>query len=326
MASSDSHSARDFQLLTQSVVSFFLASTAVLSNVLLLVTIYRDPRNRNQLCRKPVTLLVVNLSVCGLLSGIVPGYVSFVHGIYSIHQGKILGVQLTIIAVAILTNIVASCTISAMCFSFWFGVSSPFQYKTRLTKAKIKVFIAVIWIYSLLFLSLYGMGVSKPVFVLLYCHLHVSLPLIILPLVYWKTYRALRLHGNKVLNLAGGRQQMAFAHRNRERKMISAFVLILVLFYVSFIPQFIAHNISAFRPSLKETVGMKLFHYISNTFTLVNCSLSPFIYAWRIPQYRQTFKAVFSGSVCRVRSNNIVSGHCINMHSLPADRLMRALP
>lgn len=302
MASPDS----DLQLLTQSVISFILASPAVLSNIFLLVSIYRDPRNRNQLWRKPVSLLVVNLSVCDLLSGTVPGYVSFFHGIYTIHHGKILAVQLTIIAVAILTNIVASCTISAMCFDCWFGVSYPFQYKTRLTKSKIKVFVAVIWIYSLLFLSLYGMGVSTTVFVLLYCHLHVTLPLIILPSVYWKTYRALRLHSDQVLNLADGRQQMAFIHRNRQRKMISAFVFILVLFYISFIPQFIAHNIFAFRPSSQETAGLKFFHYVSNTFTLVNCSMNPFIYAWRIPQYRNAFKAVFSRPVCRIRSNIVV--------------------
>ena len=314
MVSSDSY------LLAQSIISFVLATPAVLSNVLLLVSIYhrRSPGNRNQLWLKPVTLLVVNLSVCDLLSAIVPGYVSCAYGIYRIHSRRqIWAVELPIIIVAVVTNIVSSCTISAMGFNCWLGVSSPFQHRVRLTKAKIKAFIAVVWLYSLLFVSLFGAGVSKTVFVLLYCHIHVSLPLIILPVVYCKTYAALRLQSNQVVNLADGRQRIALAHRNRERKLLSAFVLVLVLFYISFAPHFIANNILAIRPSLSETESFKFLWYVSNSFTLVNSSLNPYIYSWRIPEYREAFKAVFHGSVCRIKPRiimvpdqvNIASGH-----------------
>ena len=297
MVSSDSY------LLTQSVISFLLATPAVLSNVLLLVSIYRrrSPRNRNQLPLKPVDLLVVNLSVCDLLSAIV-GYVSCAYGFYRIHtRSEIRVVQLLVIIVAVITNIVSSCTISAMSFNCWLGVSCPFQHRARMSKTKIKAFMAVVWIYSLLFVSLYGTGVSKAVFVLLYCHIHVSLPLIILPVIYYKTYAALRLQGNQVVNLVDGKQRMALAHRNRQRKLLSAFLLILVLFYISFTPHFIANNILAIRPSLLETGSLKFLRYVSNQFTLVNSSVNPFIYSWRIPEYREAFKAVFRGSVCRIK-------------------------
>ena len=293
----------DSYLLTQSVISFLLATPAVLSNVLLLVsTVFRrrSPGNRNQL--KPVDLLVVNLSVCDLLSAIVAGYVSFAYSFYRIHtQSEILVVQLLVITFAVITNIVSSCTISAMSFNCWLGVSSPFQHRTRLTKTKIKAFIAVVWVYSLLFVSLFGTGVSKAVFVLLYCHIHVSLPLIILPAIYYKTYAELRLQGNQVINLADGRQRMALAQRNRQRKLLSAFVLILVLFYVSFTPHFIANNILAIRPSLYEMESLRFLFYVSNQFTLVNSIVNPFIYSWRIPEYREAFKAVFRGSVCWIK-------------------------
>ena len=325
MGSSDSY------LLTQSVISFILATPAVLSNVLLLVSIYRrrSARNRNQLWLKPVDLLVVNLSLCDLLSAIVPGYVSCAYGFYRIHtRRQIFAVQLLVIIVAVITNIVSSCTISAMSFNCWLGVSSPFQHRVRLTKAKIKVFIAVVWFYSLLFVSLYGTGVSIAVFVLLYCHIHVSLPLIILPVIYCKTYAALRSQGNQVVNMADGSQRMALANRNRQRKLLSAFLLILVLFYVSFTPHFIVNNIAAIRPSLLETESLKLLLYVSNQFTIVNCSVNPYIYSWRIPEYREAFKAVFRGSVCRIKrrismvpdQGNIASGrleqrcYFINMH------------
>lgn len=342
MANSDSY------LLAQSVISFLLATPAVLSNVLLLVSIYhrRSPINRNQLSLKPVTLLVVNLSACDLLSAIVPGYISCAYGLYRVHsRRKIWGIELAIIIVAVVTNIVSSCTISAMSFNCWLGVSYPFQHKARLSKAKIKKFIAVVWLYSLVFVSLFGTGVSKTVFVLLYCHIHVSLPLIILPVVYCRTYAVLRLKSNQVVNLADGRQRIDVAHRNRQRKFLSAFLLILVLFYISFTPHFIANNILAIRPSLSEVESLKFLQYVSNTLTLVNSTVNPYIYSWRIPEYREALKAVFHRSVCRIKRRisvvpdkvNIASGqqeqqcYFINMHgtqqnSLSPDSLIQVLP
>lgn len=121
----------------------------------------------------------------------------------------------------------------------------------------------------------------------------------------WRTYRALHLHNNRVRNLrADRRRQIVFAERTRERKVISAFLFILVLFYVSFLPQFIANNFKVFQSSLSETAGSALFHYVANSLTLVNCSINPFIYAWRILQYRQAFKAIFMGSTCRITAAN----------------------
>ena len=153
-----------------------------------------------------------------------------------------------------------------------------------------------------------GLGVSRTVFALLCCHLHVSFPLIFLPVVYWKTYSALRFHNNRVGNLADGREAMDIAHRSRERKMISAFLFVLVLFCVTFLPQFIAQNMLALQPSYLKAESFLFFLFVSNNFVLVNGILNPFIYAWRIPKYRRAFKAVFCGCGSRTRSTNTEAG------------------
>ena len=212
---------------------------------------------------------------------------------------------------AVVTNIVSSCTITAMSLDRLFAVSSPHQYTLSVTKAKIKVFIAVVWIYSLLFSSLGWMGVSVTVFVVLYCHIHVSVPLVILPVVYWKTYRALRLHNNQVRNLADEREKIGVVHRRRERKMVSAFLLVLISFFVTFLPQYIAQNIYLLSPSVAERSSFRFFLYASNKFVFLNCTLNPFIYAWRIPKYRRAFYVCLQSFFCKgkvtARRGSVVS-------------------
>jgi len=244
-----------------------------------------------------------------LITGAIPGYGSFYYNIaLFIGQPKqeLFRLRMAFTVTATVANVVSSCTIVAMSFDRLFAVSSPHQYNARVTKAKIKTFIAVAWIYSLFFSSLTLMGLSVTMAILLYCHIHMSIPLVILPVVYWKTYRALRLHNNEVRNLTNGREQIDLARRRGERKMVSAFLLVLISFYVTFMPQYIAQNIYLLSPSVTETSSYKFFLYASNKFILLNCTLNPFIYAWRVPKYKRAFMAVFGRCVCR--SRNAVGG------------------
>ena len=300
MSNSKAASDDDHFFFSQTILSIMLATPAVLSNVLLLITISRSTNASQRIWQTPATLLVVNLGMCDLLAGLVPGYGSLYYDI-SILRGQrranLVGIQRFLTISAVVTNIVSSGTITAMSFDRLFMVSSPLHYKVLVTKTKIKVAMAFIWIYSLLFACLPLMGVATSTFVLLYCHLHVSVPLIILPMVYWKTFRALRLHNNQVQDVADNerRQHMGMAHRNRECKMVSAFLLVLILFYASFAPQFIAQNIFIFHPKYQYIDTFRFFLYTTNKVILVNCCLNPFVYAWRIPTYRRAFQAVFSG-------------------------------
>ena len=302
-------SKEDNFFISQAILNIVFATSALLSNVFLMITVCRNTNLNQRIWQTHATYFVVNLSICDLLAGLVPGYGGLFYNI-SILRGQtresLVGLQSLIVAAAVMTNIVSSCTIVLMSYDRWLAVSSPLHYKARVTKAKIKAAIASTWIYSLIFSSLPFLGVALSLFSLLYCHLHVSVPLIILPVLYWKTQRALRHHNNQVQDVAGdnGRRQMDEAHRNRERKMVSAFLLILVFFYLSFGPQFIAQNVLVFCPDAINQESFSFFLYASNKFLLVNCCLNPFIYAWRIPTYRRAFREIFSDCV-RLPRNSV---------------------
>ena len=302
-------SKEDNFFISQAILSIVFSTSALLSNVFLMITVCRNTNLNQRIWQTHATYFVVNLSICDLLAGLVPGYGGLFYNI-SILRGQtresLVGLQSLIVAAAVMTNIVSSCTIVLMSYDRWLAVSSPLHYKARVTKAKIKAAIASTWIYSLIFSSLPFLGVAISLFTLLYCHLHVSVPLIILPVLYWKTQRALRHHNNQVQDVAddNGRREMDKAHRNRERKMVSAFLLILVFFYLSFGPQFIAQNVLVFCPDAINQESFSFFLYASNKFLLVNCCLNPFIYAWRIPTYRRAFREIFSDCV-RLPRNSV---------------------
>ena len=302
-------SKEDNFFISQAILNIVFATSALLSNVFLMITVCRNTNLNQRIWQTHATYFVVNLSICDLLASLVPGYGGLFYNI-SILRGQtresLVGLQSLIVAAAVMTNIVSSCTIVLMSYDRWLAVSSPLLYKARVTKAKIKAAIASTWIYSLIFSSLPFLGVAISLFTLLYCHLHVSVPLIILPVLYWKTLRALRHHNNQVQDVAddNGRREMDKAHRNRERKMVSAFLLILVFFYLSFCPQFIAQNVLVFYPDAINQESFSFFLYASNKFLLVNCCLNPFIYAWRIPTYRRAFREIFSDCV-RLPRNSV---------------------
>ena len=295
-------SEEDDFLISQVVLNIMFATPALLSNVFLVITVCRNTNLNQRIWQNHATYFVVNLSICDLLAGLFAGYGSLSYNIFILRgqtKESLVGLRSLIVFAAVLTNIVSSGTIAAMSYDRYYAVSSPLRYRARVTKAKIKSVLAFIWIYSSIFSSLPLMGVAPFLFTLLYCHLHVSVPLIILPVLYWKTFRALRLHNNQVQDVAGddGRQQMDVAQRHRERKMVSAFLLILVFFYLSLGPQLIAQNVLVFFPDSYNRESFRFFLRVSNNFLFVNCCLSPFIYAWRIPTYRRAFREIFGGCV-----------------------------
>ena len=289
--------------LLQAILNVLVPTSGILSNLVLAVAIYRNPeRNRQRF--SPFSLLVMNLSMCDFLAAVVIGF-----GLCCYHFLLLTGrtrqslffVTIVVNHVGIVTNIVSVCTISALSVERFYAISFPLCHKVRFRKGTVQAFLVACWLYAVLFACLSPV-LSYSEFFLVYIHVHGTIPLICLPLVYWKTYAALRSHNIQVGNLSTvQRQPRELIHRNRERKLVSAILLILVMFYITFMPSYIAINMSALRPSFFKSQSFSLFYGLSYVILLLNCIFNPFIYSWRIPQYRRAFKAVFGGCDCYSR-------------------------
>lgn len=301
-------SSLDYGRLALMLVDFLLASTASVANSLLLVVIYKDP-HRN--LRSPSTNLVINMAVADFLTGFLSGYLITVYdGLLFMGKTPRKSLErylLVNVVIAVASVMVGCCNVVAMACDRWLAVSRALNYRTIVTVKRVNSLIVLFWIYAVGFVSLgFYPAIPSDVYELLYCHLHVSLPLVVLPLVYWKTFRALEAHSRRMTNLGPGNQRMNSKTVCGEKKTTKAFVIVLCLFYVSFLPYVVAVNLKNFCPVCVASKSFKAFLHIAYRFLILNCSLDPFVYAWRIPKYRRAVLTVFNRCYRFRRRNNAI--------------------
>lgn len=308
-----SRSGLDYGHLALMLGDFSMALTASVANSLLLVIIYKNP-HRN--LRSPSTNLVINMAVADFLTGFLSGsLVTAYDGLMFMGRtAKSLEKYLLVnLVIAVTSVIVGCCNVVAMACDRWLAVTAALNYRTIVTARRVKSLIGLFWIYAIGFVALtFSRVIPMEVYQLLYCHLHVSLPLIVLPLLYWKTFRALEVHSRRMTNLGPGDQRMNSKKVFGERKTTKAFVIVLCLFYVSFLPYVVVVNLSFFCPVCVVSKGFQVFQYIAYRFIILNCSLDPFVYAWRIPKYRRAVRTVFHGC-CRFRRRNVIDPDASNI-------------
>ena len=210
------------------------------------------------------------------------------------------------IVVAVVSIMVGCCNVVAMVCDRWLAVTAVLNHRRIVTVRRVNSLIVLFWIYAIGFVGLsFYRAIPKDVYELLYCHLHVSLPLIVLSLLYCKTFRALQAHSRRMTNLGPGNQRMNSKTVCAEKKTTNVFVIVLCLFYMSFLPYVVVVNLKNFCPVCAVSKGFQVFLHIAFRFLILNCSLDPFVYAWRIPKYRRAVRTIFNRCY-RARRRNAI--------------------
>ncbi|XP_022787501.1 trace amine-associated receptor 6-like [Stylophora pistillata] len=274
------------------IFDFIFGTVIVLVNGFLFITIYRDPC---RCLRTPSVFLIANLSVADLFIGIV----SILRGAELTYFYRGLGdllvlnlVQYFIGAVSILA---AVCTLMAMSYERYVAVIKPFQYPRKITNKKAKIATAVTWINGLIMSVLPIADVKREKFLLAYCYSHFVIPSFILIALYMKIYKAVARQREELKDV---RESLTAASKKkqleRENRMFIAFVLILFVFYMSFVPYFIHVQILYFCPC-RNSYAYHVYYYVANEFLSMSSIINPFLYAWRLPKFSRSFRSWFRG-------------------------------
>ena len=277
-------------LLGLIIIDFIFGFIITAGNASLFITIYRDPYH---CLRSPSIFLIANLSVADFMMGIV-SFLRASEQIYS-YRGTpdmpILNmIQYFMGAVSILA---AVSTLMAMSYERYVAIIKPFQYPQKITVNRTKVAIATIWINALVMCVLPVSHVRKEIFLLVYCYSHFVIPSFVLTVVYFKIYKQITLQRKELrevrasLTAANRRRQL-----ERENRMVIAFILILFVFYCSFVPYFIFVQVLFFCPC-RGSIAINIYRLIANEFLSVSSMVDPFMYAWRIPKFNRSFRLCF---------------------------------
>ena len=279
-------------LLVFVILDYSLGTIIMVTNGFLFFTIYHDPC---RCLRTPSVFLIASLSVADFFVGVV----SFLRGAELTYFYRGLGdlhilnvVEYFIGAVSILA---AVSTLMAMSYERYVAVIKPFQYPNKITNKKAKIAIAVIWINGLIMSVLPIADVKRENFLLAYCYSHFVIPAFILTAVYVKISRAVARRREELKNV---RESLTAANRKKqlekENRMFRAFVFILSIFYVSFVPYFIHVQILYFC-SCRNSYAYHVYYYVANEFLTISSIFNPFLYAWRLPKFSRSLHSWFGG-------------------------------
>ena len=75
----------------------------------------------------------------------------------------------------------------------------------------------------------------------------------------------------------------------RERKMSITIIIILTMFYISYMPQYVTLHLLHFCLTCQQSITFHKIDVVFSRFLFINSAINPFIYAWKIPRYRRAF-------------------------------------
>ena len=285
--------------MSLAVIGFILATVIIIGNSFLLFTTYKDPRKS---LRSPPSILITNLSVSDLLFGLFHVFLVVLRDGYRYEQIHMpfVGVFKVIMHTSLTATLfVSSNSIIAMSITCYVAINKPMEYKTIITKGRIKIYIAALWVTSILTCILPLTSISEKTYTMIYLHTHASLPAILLTVIYVKVFRALERRTRELHDQINGKDSVKFSARalERERKMSVTIIIILTMFFASYMPQYITLHLLHFCASCRESLTFHKIDVALSRFVYINSAINPFVYAWRVPKYRQAF--IDCWKICR---------------------------
>lgn len=277
--------------LSLAVAGFALSAVTTFGNSALLLTIFRDTR---RLLQTPPSLLIANLCVSDLVVGLIAGNLVAVKDVYRFQNLPVPGRLDPMIRLVLgLSLFVSSGTIIALSCDRYVSVMHPFKYRSTITRTRVKISIAIIWIAAMALCFLPLTGVPEKIFKIVYAHTHASLPAVILTIMYIKVFRALGERKRELRDAGITSAMRSKKVLDRERNMVVTILIVLALFYVTVLPEFIALHLMYFCEACEESMTFHKLEIVFSRFLFLNSAVNPFIYAWRVPKYRQAIRIFF---------------------------------
>ena len=285
---------------------YTVSLVTILANSLLLLVFCVDPL---KIFRNSTTYFLIALAIVDLLTALVqePIYATCFIILYIKHPSlqkcgpfmkfasHFSAFSITVSLLIVFAFTVTQCIV----------VSSPLKYGRLVTKKKAFISVVSIYLYTAIFCCLPLMGVPQKVKDAIELFLHnyaVVLVTIVFYILLHYTMKKKMARGNTLQNESKSREESK--HTQVQRNFVRLNVILLIVLFVCFLPTMVMMTIRMFKedyllPILIANLMTDNLHYLK-------FMLDPFVYAWRMPKYRESLSKI----ICR-KNDNAAGGNGI---------------
>ena len=283
---------------TITVIAMTAFPFIVFGNSLVILSVWKDPLKK--LRSSPSNLILLSMATADLLVGLVacPSTVNWHWAVHSDDQSHVpLLVSSTLVNVSV--GHIFLLTVDRL-----YALVTPLHYTVKVTTKRVSIAAFTCWIYFLQFgcafvLSQKYYTIIGTVYNLqMFCIIASILVMYVVILCGFHRYsKQTKLNEQSTAN-----RQMLF---QRERSLWKGIAIVINAFLLCFLPWFISQLITYFCLPCHRNLWFLLFsNAISVLLMYVNSGLNSFLYAWRLPKYRETFKHLLKKRACFLKRGN----------------------
>ena len=284
-------------------------------NGLLLFVIFKDPL---KCFRRPFAVLITGLTANDFLVGAIFDSLS-AKSEFCCVKGKDEETNFDLVMYYFIDNS-ATALVLAVSVDRLLAVAFPIFYRGSVKATHSAIAVGVIWFYSLIFSLIQLTNIPEDIYDTVDVHLHVTSALVATAIIYFIIFLIIRKRRKLFPGEETTSQKTTQTLKNlkREREIAFTAFLILAVFVATQIPYLVLTIFESNCKTCHETTWFFVCHRFADFLLCITAIANPFLYGWRVKQFRSSFMAVF----CRSKLNP--SGlDTLQTNNLPTSEAMK---
>ena len=277
------------------IFMIIVSLVSIVANSLLLLVFFFDPF---KIFRNTATCFLVGLALLDLTIAVQePMYGTCFIMMYTRYHGTLalcttlltVGQTMTVAAMIASLLLVLAFTITQ-----YIVVISPLNYARKVTKTRVIICVFAIYVYAILFSLLPEMGVRRGKIIVIEIAFHDMFIAYLTIIFYILLYRAFKKKMTTSKSLQEGTYGEGKVNReqNIQRRFIIVNFLLMSILIFCFQPAVMLWIVRLYSKEDHNTPKVLIVNLMMDNLLYLKFLLDPFVYAWRIPKYRQALKIV----------------------------------
>ena len=286
--------------LVSAVYLCVLSVLTTLSNGILLAVLYEDPFKT---FRHPPSIFITGLALADFFTGIAVDPL-FAYFYFELYKDTISSERYNHLlkAAGVLSSITMNVSFLTILFLSWtqfIAITFPHRHKQLVTTRRVVACVCGIWVYSLIFSCSLLMGVPERIFQKLDVFLNLSLINVLVVVSYIALHISYRRQVGRLTPARNNPIRIADTSEHRRKRDQRHFVVITLLLatclLVFIAPVTVMWYLTLYwtPKTYEERVKATMANIVIDTTLFFKFLIDPFIYAWRLPKFRQAIKQVF---------------------------------